>query len=63
MSAFAATAHAQVVADGGTTTLNNVTSNINGTVTVGTKGSFTLLILTNGALLTNSANGVIGRNI
>src|SRR5207302_91023 len=55
--------HAQVVADGATTTLNNVTSNINGTVTIGTNGSFTLLILTNAALLTNSGNGVIGRNV
>src|SRR5207245_5533406 len=32
-------------------------------VTIGTNGPFTLLILTNAALLTNSGNGVIGRNI
>ena len=53
---------AQVVSDGATNTLNNVTNTIPGDVTVGTNGSFTLLILTNGALLTNSGNGFIGRN-
>src|SRR5262249_805657 len=63
VSAFAATAQAQVVADGAPATLTNVTSNINGAVTIGTNGSFTLLILTNAALLTNSGIGVIGRNI
>jgi len=31
-------------------------------VTVGTNGSFTLLVLSDNALLTNSGNGVIGRN-
>jgi len=62
-SALAATTQAQIVADGGSSTLNNVTSNITGTVTVGTNGSFTLLVLTNAALLTNSGNGVIGRNV
>jgi len=54
--------HAQLVNDGATRTLNNVATNINGTVTIGTNGSFTLLVLTNGTLLTNSGNGVIGRN-
>jgi len=63
VSALASTAHAQLVADGATRTLNNVSTNIAGTVTVGTNGSFTLLVLTNGTLLTNSGNGVIGRNI
>src|SRR2546425_285257 len=60
---LATSARAQIVNDGATKTLNNVISNITGTVTVGTNGSFTLLVLTNGALLTNSGNGVIGRNI
>ncbi|HEY6167522.1 MAG TPA: hypothetical protein VI454_05750 [Verrucomicrobiae bacterium] len=53
---------AQVVNDSTTNTLNGVTSNVTGTVTIGTNGSFTLLALTNGALLTNSGLGVIGRN-
>src|SRR5258705_13636121 len=54
--------HAQVVNDGATKTLSNVTNFFTGDVTVGTNGSFTLLVLSNNALLTNSANGVIGRN-
>jgi len=54
--------HAQIVADGATNTLINVTTNITGDVTVGTNGSFTLLILSDNALLTNSANGLTGRN-
>jgi len=53
---------AQLVPDGATNTLSNVTTTITGDVTVGTNGSFTLLTLANNALLTNSANGVIGRN-
>src|SRR5262245_9452024 len=59
---FSEPASSQVVKDGATNTLNNVTSNVTGTVTVGTNGSFTLLVLTNGALLTNSGYGVIGLN-
>jgi len=31
-------------------------------VSVGTNGSFTLLVLSDNALLTNSVNGLIGRN-
>src|SRR5262245_57639123 len=53
---------AHLVADGATNTLSNVTNSITGDVTVGTNGAFTMLILTNGALLTNSSNGYIGRN-
>jgi hypothetical protein len=53
---------AQIVADGASATLANVTNTITGTVTVGTNGSFTLLTLADNALLTNSAHGVIGRN-
>jgi T5SS/PEP-CTERM-associated repeat protein len=52
----------QVVADGATNTLSNVTTNITGSVTVGTNGAFTLLVLSDNALLTNSTHGVIGRN-
>jgi hypothetical protein len=50
---------AQLVPDGGTHALANV---IPGTVTVGTNGSFTALTLADNTLLTNSAQGVIGRN-
>jgi T5SS/PEP-CTERM-associated repeat protein len=53
---------AQLVNDGATRTLSNVTNTITGSVTVGTNGSFTLLTLADNALLTNSAHGVIGRN-
>jgi len=55
-------ARAQVVADGATNTLNNVTNSYVGDVTIGTNGSFTLLTITNGALLTNTADAYIGRN-
>ncbi len=56
-------ARAQVVADGATNTLNNVTNTLGVSVTIGTNGPFTLLTITNGALLTNSGNGFIGRNV
>jgi len=56
------TLHAQIVNDGATNTLSNVTNTFTGDVTVGTNGSFTLLVLSDNALLTNSANGLIGRN-
>jgi len=52
---------AQLVNDGATNTLSNVTTNITGDVTVGTNGPFTLLVLSDNALLTNSLNGIIGR--
>lgn len=55
-------ARAQVVADGATNTLDNVTNIVAGNAVVGTNGSFTVLILTNGALLTNSGNASIGLN-
>jgi T5SS/PEP-CTERM-associated repeat protein len=53
---------AQVVPDGASVTLANITNTITGSVTVGTNGAFTLLTLSDNALLTNSAHGVIGRN-
>src|SRR5215510_5284763 len=53
---------AQVVNDGATNTLSNTTNSFIGDVTVGTNGSFTLLVLSNNSLLTNSINGVIGRD-
>lgn len=62
--AAAPAARAQLVADGATNVLDNATNVITGGVTVGTNGSFTLLTLTNGALLTNSGGTVvIGRNL
>ncbi len=56
------TIHGQIVSDGATNTLSNITNSINGEVIVGTNGSFTLLILSNNSLLTNSLTGIIGRN-
>ena len=44
--------HAQLVADGATNTLVNVTTNITGSVNVGANGPFTLLVISNNALLT-----------
>ena len=54
--------NAQVVADGATNTLSNTTNTFTGDVTVGTNGSFTSLVLSDNALLTHSAHGVIGLN-
>src|SRR3989442_8800079 len=59
---IAAPLRAQIVADGATNTLSNVTTNITGDVTLGTNGAFTLLVISDNALLTNSVNGIIGRN-
>jgi T5SS/PEP-CTERM-associated repeat protein len=56
------TLRAQLVNDGATNTLSNVTNTITGDVSVGTNGSFTLLVLSDNVLLTNSVNGIIGRN-
>lgn len=53
---------AQVVADGATNTLSNLTNSIVGGVTVGTNSSFTLLTLANNSLLSNSLEGNIGLN-
>lgn len=54
---------AQLVADGQTNVLDGMAANFIGSITVGTNGSFTLLILTNGATVT-SGNGdsAIGYN-
>src|SRR6185369_9219829 len=49
---FAASVNAQLVNDGATNTLSNVTNSFIGDVTVGTNGAFTLLVLSNNALLT-----------
>jgi hypothetical protein len=47
---------AQLVADGATRTMLNETNSFTGDVTVGTNLSLTLLVLSDNALLTNSAN-------
>jgi hypothetical protein len=44
---------AQVVNDGATNTLSNVTNTFTGDVSVGTNGSFTVLVLSNKVLLSN----------
>jgi len=54
--------HAQLVADGTTATINATSTNLTGDVIIGTNGSFTMLILTNAAAVTNSGNGVISQN-
>ncbi len=54
--------HAQLVADGTTASINAVTTNITGNLTIGTNGSFTTLVITNAGAVTNSGNGVIGQN-
>src|SRR5690348_6456721 len=54
--------HAQLVNDGATATLNHATNTVTGGLIIGTNGSFTLLVLTNGALLTNSGSSYIGVN-
>jgi hypothetical protein len=46
--------NAQVVNDGATKMLANVTNTITGNVTVGTNGSFTLLVLSDNSLPTKS---------
>ncbi len=59
---LALSARAQVVSDTTTNTLNNVTNIVAGNVVIGTNGSFTLLTITNGAVLTNSGSGFTGLN-
>src|SRR5438477_17934 len=54
---------AQIVNDGATNTLSNSTNSFTGDVIVGTNGSFTLLVLSDNSLLTNSTDGTIGLNI
>jgi len=53
---------AQLVADGQTTVLSAVMTTIASDVTVGTNGSATLLVVTNGARMTNSGMVSIGFN-
>jgi T5SS/PEP-CTERM-associated repeat protein len=55
-----ASVHAQLVADGTTNFLDGVSTNLIGDVTVGQSGSFTLLVLTNSAAVTNTGYANIG---
>jgi T5SS/PEP-CTERM-associated repeat protein len=50
----------QLVADGSTNILDGVVSNFVSDITVGTNGSFTLLVLTNGAVVTGGSNTFVG---
>ena len=52
--------HAQIVADGATNTLSNVTNSFPGNLIIGTNGSFTLLTVSNNALLASALDSVIG---
>ena len=54
---------AQIVHDGATNTLSDVTNSFPGNVVIGTNGSFTLLVLPDNALLTNSANNHESPNV
>src|SRR6266536_4579596 len=55
-------ARAQLVADGTTNTINAHATNLLGELIIGTNGSFTRLVITNAAAVTNSADAYIGRN-
>jgi T5SS/PEP-CTERM-associated repeat protein len=61
-SLFFSTLQAQFVNDGASRTMSNETNFYDGDITIGTNGSFTLLTLSNNALLTNSGHGNIGLN-
>src|SRR5215813_10430419 len=54
-------AHAQLVADGATNTISGFTTNVFGDLIIGTNGSFTRLVITNGGIVTNSGEAYIGR--
>src|SRR5712691_1682582 len=47
-------AHAQLVPDGGTATVNGTSINVSGALTVGTNGNNTTLIVTNAGMVTNT---------
>src|SRR5262245_54855759 len=57
---FSLNLNAQFVADGETAVLDGLYTNIDDVVTVGTNGSFTLLVVTNGTVVTNSGLVKIG---
>jgi T5SS/PEP-CTERM-associated repeat protein len=56
------TMRAQLVADGHTAVRNGVKTNVVGNLIIGTNGPFTLLVLTNGAVVTNTATVMISAN-
>jgi T5SS/PEP-CTERM-associated repeat protein len=56
-------ARGQLVSDGQTNILDNIATNLTGGITIGTNGSFTLLVITNGSTVTNSGGlSAIGYN-
>ncbi len=63
LSSLALPLHAQLVADGATSTINTTSTNVTGNLTIGTNGSFTSLVITNGGAVTNSSSGIIGLNV
>lgn len=63
LSSLALPLHAQLVADGATATINTTSTNVTGNLTIGTNGSFTSLVITNGGAVTNSSSGIIGLNV
>lgn len=52
--------HGQLVADGSTNIFDGIITNSATDITVGTNGSFTLLALTNGAVVTGNSGTIIG---
>jgi T5SS/PEP-CTERM-associated repeat protein len=56
------TADAQLVADGTTNVLDGITTNVIGTVTIGTNHPFTRLVVTNGATVSSTDITFVGAN-
>lgn len=63
LSTATSLARAQLVADSTTAVLSDITTNVSGIVAVGLNGSFTLLVLSNNCLVTNSGSLFIGQNV
>ena len=59
---FPARVRAQLVADGTTKTIDGISTNISGSLIIGTNGPFTTLIITNGGSVTETGGGTIGFN-
>jgi len=62
MICVAFTAHAQLVSDGTSKTINATATNLTGDVVIGTNAPFTSLTIINGGSVTNSGNSTIGLN-
>jgi T5SS/PEP-CTERM-associated repeat protein len=55
-------ARAQLVSDSTTASIDGTSTNITGSLTVGSAGSFTTLIITNSGTVTNTSTGTIGNS-